>query len=258
MNRLLIGSFCLVAMSVHASAQNRQFEIDINQFDNWIFSRLGNSQNARKMLADRAQMEIDRIGFSTPLRESQIKKLRFAAQGDIKRFYDDVDKAHREFHAMQDAGEIGQENINELYQIAAPLSQRLNKGIFAEESLLKKVARGCVDSDQAKQLRDQEERQRKLQSDVAITGFVATLGRQVPMTHVQREKLMTILTENVKLSDPGHQYVSYLLNYEMSKLPQPKLKAIFDEAQYKAIEKNFAQGIMMKANLKQMGLLDEE
>ncbi|TWU17924.1 hypothetical protein [Allorhodopirellula heiligendammensis] len=254
MMRFFLSCLCLLAWSTHASAQN--FEIDITQFDSWIFSNLGNTDNARQTLADRAEMEIDRMSLSTPLRDDQIKKLRFAATGDIKRFYDDVDQAHREFYAMQKAGEIGQENVNELYQLAAPLMQRLNNGLFGETSLLKKVARGCVDKEQAAVLREREERRRKLKSEIAITSYVATLGRQIPMTQTQRADLMTLLTENVQLSDPNHQYISYLLMYEMSKLP--KLKTILDDAQYKAIEKNFQRGVMMKATLKDAGLLDEE
>lgn len=256
MTRILIVWLMLLVFSVHGSAQN--FQIDIAQFDSWIFSGVGNANTAPQILDGRVQMEIDRIGFSTPLREPQIAKLRFAAKGDIKRFYDDVDEARREFHAFQERGDVGQENVNELYQLASPLAQRLNQGLFGKDSLFQKVARNSVDQNQAEQLRAREERQHKLKCDVAIHAFIATLGWRVPMMHSQREALTDLMKANVTLSDPGNPSVHYLLLYEISELPQAELKAIFDEAQYKALEKNFAQGIMMKPNLKQMGLLDEE
>ncbi len=256
MIRILAACLSLAVVSFSASAQN--FEIDIAQFDNWIFSGMQNAQVARTTLAARAKMEIQRISFSTPLRDEQVEKLEFAAKGDIKRFYDDVEKAHRQFHAMQAAGEINQANLNDVYQIASPLAQRLNQGLFGKDSLLKKVAHNCVDNEQADKLRAGDKLERKRQSDTAVTAFIANLGRQIPMTHSQREDLLSLLSENVSLSNPSHQYVAYQLMYEMSELPQPKLKAIFDEAQYKALEKSFAQGIMMKANLKRMGLMGDE
>lgn len=256
MIRSLIAWLFLVIGVSPIAAQN--FEIDITQFDRWIFSGMENPEVARLRLASHAQMEIDRIAVVTPLQESQIKKLEFAAKGDVKRFFDKVDDAHRQFHAMREAGEIGQANINELYQIASPLAQHLNRGIYDDDSLLKKVARGCVDDEQAKLLREQDQRQQKLESDAAIMVFLAKLGRQVPMTHFQRQALSELMTENILLREPRHNYASYVLMYQMSKLPQAKLKSIFDDAQYDAVKKNFQPGIMMKANFKQMGLLDDE
>ncbi|TWT56055.1 hypothetical protein [Allorhodopirellula solitaria] len=256
MKQFVMAWCCLLASATTAPAQN--FQIDINQFDSWIFSGMGDAKLAREKLADRAEMEIDRIGFSTSLLDSQIAKLRFAAKGDIKRFYDDVEEAHRQFHTMQEAGKIGQENINDVYQLASPLAQRLNAGIFDEESLLKKVARVCVVGEQAERLRARQKRQIKLQSDAAITLFVATLGRRLPMTQVQRETLMEIAMTNITLPDPTHQYAQYLLMYELSELPQGKLKEIFDETQYQTLKKVYTQGLGMKANLKRMGMLDDE
>lgn len=256
MIRLLILWFCLIVSGATVSAQN--FEIDINQFDSWIFSRMQNATLARQKLAAQAQMEIDRMDLTSTLQESQIRKLQFAAKGDIQHFFDDVDVAHRQFHAMQAAGEIGQANINEVYQLASPLSQRLSQGIYDDDSLLKKVARGCVDDKQAKQLREREQRQQKLDSDAAIMIFLANLGRKVPMADIQRQALVEMMTENITLRDPKHNHASYMLMYEMSELPQAKLQSIFDDAQYEAIKKNFQPGIMMKENLKQMGLLDDE
>lgn len=256
MNRSLILWFCLVVSGTPISAQN--FEIDINQFDSWIFSGMQNATLARQKLAAQAQMEIDRMDLTSTLQESQIQKLQFAAKGDIQHFFDDVDVAHRQFHAMQAAGGVGQANINEVYQLASTLAQRLNQGIYDKDSLLKKVACGCVDTKQAKQLREREERQLKLESDAAIMIFLANLGRRVPMTNAQRESMVELVNNHITLRNPKHNYASYVLMYEMSELPQAKLKTIFDDAQYTAIQKNFQTGIVMKATLKQMGLLDDE
>lgn len=256
MTRLLILWFCLIVTGKTASAQN--FEIDIIQFDSWIFSGMENATSARQKLTSQAQMEIDRLDLTTPLLESQIQKLQFAAKGDIKHFFDDVDVARRQFHAMAAAGEVGQANINEVYQLASTLAQRLNQGIFDNDSLLKKVSRGCVDAEQAIQLQKREQRQQKLESDAAIVIFLADLGRRVPMTNAQRESIVEWATENITLRDPKHRYANFALMYEISELPQAKLKSIFDDAQYTAIQNNFQTGIGMKATLKQMGLLDDE
>lgn len=256
MTRLLMLCFWLIVNGAPISAQN--FEIDINQFDSWIFSGMQNATLARQKLAAQAQMEIDRMDLTSTLQESQIRKLQFAAQGDIQHFFDDVDVAHRQFHVMQAAGGVGQANINEVYQLASTLAQRLNQGIFDKESLLKKVARGCVNEEQAKQLQERERRQQELESAAIIVVYLADLGRMVPMTHLQRESLVEMLIDKVTLRDPKHNYANYVLMYEMSELPQAELKSIFDDAQYEAIKRNFQPGIRMKANLMQMGILDDE
>lgn len=256
MTRLLMVWLSLLAIGTPVPAQN--FEIDITQFDSWIFSGMQNAEVARQRLESQAQMEIDRLDLGTRLKESQIQKLLFAAKGDIKHFFDDVDVAHRQFHAMKAAGEIDQANINEVYQLASPLAQRINQGIYGNDSLLKKVARGCVDGEQAKQLQEREQRQRKWESDAAIVFYLANLGRRVPMTYAQREKFQDWATSSITLRDPKNSYSSYVLMVKMSELPQAQLKSIFDDVQYAAIHKNFQSGIAMKANLKQMGLLDDE
>jgi hypothetical protein len=247
---------CLLVVLGARSAKSQDFQIDMNQFDSWIFSNMQSAENARRLLGDRIEMEIDRITFSTPLRDDQIRKIRFAGKGDIKRFFDDVEIARDEFRTMQAKGDINQNNINDIYQLAMPLQQRISKGLFGKTSLLKKVAQATVDAQQAAEMRARDERLRDLKSKAAMMAFLANLGRQVPMTHAQREKILELMLKNVKISDPANRYVSYLIMFEVSELPRAELNEIFDEAQMVAIEKNCKQGVAMKATLKQMGLLE--
>ncbi len=248
--------FCLLVVLGSRSAKSQDIQIDINQFDSWIFSNMQSAENARRLLGDRIEMEIDRITFSTPLREDQILKIRFAGKGDIKRFFDDVEDARDEFRKVQAKGEIDQNNINDIYQLAMPLQQRISQGLFGKTSLLKKVAQATVDDQQASEIRARDERLRELKSRAAMMAFLANLGRQVPMTHAQREKFLELMLKNIKISDPANRYVSYLVMFEVSELPRAKLTEIFDTAQMVAINKNRQQGVAMKATLKQMGLIE--
>lgn len=256
MTRLFMLCFCLIVSGAPISSQD--IETDTNRFDSLVFSMIRNATLARQKLEAEARIEIDRIDLTSTLQESQIQKLQFAARGDIQQFFEDVDVARRQFHAMQAAGGVGQANDTEVYERARALSERLNQGIFDNDSLLKKVARGCLNAEQAKQFSEREQRQQKLNSDAAIMIFLADLGRTVCMTSAQRESIVEWATKNITLREPEHSYARDVFMYEMSELPQAELRSILDEAQYKAIQKNFQTGIEMKGNLKQMGLLDDE
>jgi len=253
---ILITACFLTSASQPAAAL--QFQVDIDQFNRWIFSSMQNPENARKRLNDRVEMEIHRIELTTDLRADQKAKIRLASKGDIKRFFDDVADAQRQFKEMQAEGEINQGNMNEVYQLAMPLQRRLSQGLFSKDSLLRKTARACVDDLQAKMLRERDEQLLQRRTQAIIKYVIANMNRQIPMLHRQREQLTNLLNDKVKIKDPSNVYSTNIVLFRLSELPREKITAIFDETQMKAIETQFAQAAAMQQQLKQMGVLDDE
>lgn len=255
--RLIVLLFAQWVVLSPAPVVAQNFNIDIAQFDQWIFSNMQSPENARRLLADRVEMEIHRIGLATELHESQKEKIRLAAKGDIKRFFDKVEEAHRKFEAMQAEGRIGQNDINEIYQLAMPLQQQLNSGLFGGDSFMQKVSRAGVNEQQAEELRRREQERQERQTESLIAYVIANLNRQIPMLSEQRQQLSDLLNENVKVKAPSAQYATHVVMIRFSELPREKISAILDAPQLKAIEKHFDQAVAMKQHLKTMGLLDE-
>jgi hypothetical protein len=236
------------------SAQNAT--IGIEQFDSWIFQGTANRDQAKSSLESRIDLEITRITQTVTLTEEQKERMKLAGHGDIKRFYDRVEKARRQFLSMGEQWE--QNRINEAYQLAVPLQQELRKGLFGKDSLLQKVVVTTIDNDQAERMRQENERRLQLRKENAVKVFMVNLGRQMPMTSTQRTKLTELLIENMKSIGVDDIYSNYLVSYRLSKIPRDSYQALFDETQLKVIDQSTQTGQALKAMLKQQELINDE
>ena len=255
LNRLIACLLLLTCLTTPATAM--QFNIGIDQFDRWIFNRMQTEVATRAGLRSRIELELERIERSAELSESQKDKIRLAGQGDIKRFFDDVAEARQAFLALSANGEIDQAKINEAYQLASPLAQRLNRGLFDDDSLLRKVAAGTVDERQSRKIRARAEQVKKYRAETAMMTHLAMVNRMIPMTQKQREALANLVRTKVKVGKANSIFVTQLITYRLGQ-HKDALKEILDEAQMKAFEAMFAQARMFKQNLKAQGLLDDD
>lgn len=250
---LICISATLCSVSPEAGAQERLIGLD--QFNGWIFSRMQNEQKARDTFYSRIDLEIERLDLVASLTDDEKAKIRLAGKGDVKRFFDDVREARREFLEL---GNVNQNQMNEAYQLASALAQRINSGLFDNNSLLKKVAATAPDPEHAQRIRKRNQRRRKLQTEFAIKAYVAILGRTIPFTSDQRDQLVVLIGKNVDLAHPNGPYVTQLISYRLSELPDGELQELFDENQWNAFKNTLAQAKAMKAMLKQQGLIDDE
>lgn len=250
--RLIVLLICVSASPASAQVAT----IGIEQFDSWIFQGNANRDQAKTTLESRIDLEITRIAQTVSLTDDQKERLKLAGNGDIKRFYDRVEKARRQFLSMGEQWE--QNRINEAYQLAVPLQQELRKGIFGSNSLLQKVVATTVTEEQTEQMRKETERLLQLRKESAVKVMMASLGRQIPMTSTQRSKLTELVMQRMTSIGEDDAYTNYLVAYRLSEVPLDDYKDLFDEAQMKAINQSTQQGKAMKAMLEQRGLLDEK
>jgi len=251
--RLLIAVCCLVIVSP-ATAQNAT--IGIEQFDSWIFQGVVNRNQARSTLESRIDLEIARISQAVTLTTTQKDRLKLAGYGDVKRFYDRVEKARQQFLAL--GTQVDQNNINEAYQLALPLQQELRAGLFGQGSLLEKIATTTLDDKQTEIMHHERERRNRLRIESAVKVFIAQLGRQMPMTAVQRTKLTELLVDQMRSIGDDDAYTDFLVAYRLSQVPRNMYAPLFDEQQLKALDQSSLRGKSMKAMLKDQGLLNDE
>ncbi len=230
--------------------------ISMEQFDMWIFQGMPDrGKGAREALESQIDLEILRISQTIPLDEAQTSHLKLAGQGDVKRFFDRVEKARRQFLAMQDR--LERNNLNEAYQLAAPLQQELTVGLFGPKSLLQKTIASTLNEQQLEAWELEQERTGRLRAERAVKVFIAQMQRQVPMTSAQRAALSELLAAKVKSVRTHDQYTNYLIQYHLSVVPRETYEAVFDKNQMKAIDRSIQQGREMVNMLKQRGLLDD-
>ena len=249
----------LIVLSVglfrHPRSVNAQENvITIEQFDSWIFGQMRDESNARVSLKSRIELEIERFERITSLTDPQKAKIRLAGTGDMKRFFDQVRRARQKFVEM---GAVPQNKINDAYQLASPLSQRLSAGLFKEGSLLKKVSMSVHDSEQADKIRQYEQQRLERKKKLTVNLYLAQLGRSVPLTTDQRQRLVKLLCESVETKNCQAHYYLMLVSYRLSEVPKTKLHEFLDDNQIKAIEARLRQAANMKAMLVQQGVIDE-
>ena len=253
-SRLFVIVVCHALLVSSLSAQQRG--IDLAQFDSWIFRTTRTESAAREVLRSEIELQISRIERTVELKEFQKERIRLAGKGDIKRFFDRVEKARAVFRAL--GTDFNQNNINEAYQLTVPLQQELSNGLFKEDSLLKKVLSASLNEQQSETIREEAERRAKLQTESSVKMWIAQLGRKVPMTNEQREAFYELACQHVQPIRGNKQYTTYFIAYQMSRLPREKLEAILDEAQWKAVKTTLIQAESWRAMLKQQGMLDEQ
>ncbi|TWU47302.1 hypothetical protein Poly51_51020 [Rubripirellula tenax] len=252
--RMSIASLLLLASIGSTAAQN--FMIEMEQFDQWIFGSSGDEKQTRAMIDARAELEIIRVEQSTPLRESQKEKVMLASRGDVHRFFIKVNRVRAAFRDLQ--ADLNQNNINEAYQLAMPLQQEINKGIFGEKSLTAKTINAILDASQRTELEEGRSRLAKRERLGLAKAWVATLGRSIPMTSEQRTQLLDVVVANVGTSRVEGQYVQYLIGYRLSQVPEDEIEPIFDETQWRLIKKSLQQAKAYKGMLEQQGVLNDE
>ncbi|MCH5376048.1 MAG: hypothetical protein JJ992_18925, partial [Planctomycetes bacterium] len=177
--------------------------------------------------------------------------LRLAAEGDVKRFLDEVQKAREKFRAVRH----DQNNFGQVWQDIQPLQAKFNSEFFDDSSLFRKVLANTLDSDQWKLYEQRESERRRFRYEANIALAVATLEDGVPLRDQQRQQLVALLLAETEPPEKYGQYDYYVVLYKAAKLPEEKLKPIFDEAQWRALTLTFTQAKGMQAFLRRGGFI---
>ena len=226
------------------------FEMAESNFDQWIFGGQYADQG-RKKVESVLTLKIDAIDHVCGLREDQKSKLHLAGQGDIKRFYDDVQVARDKFMKVR----RNRNAINNIFQEIQPLQARVNAGLFGEASFFQKVLNRTLDDEQSAKFEESEMQRWQFRHDAGLSLVIAMMERTVPLRAGQRERFIAVLKEETKPVKVTGQYGYYVALYQMAQVPEQKLQPIFDDAQWKVIQKFQAHGLAMEQWLKQQKVL---
>lgn len=234
-----------------AAQIQRAFVYTEEHFNQWVFNNQGNADSVHNRYESLLALKIDFVDKAVGLTEVQKKKLLLAGRGDIKRFFDRVDEKRRRFLSVK----RDQNNINEIFQEIQPLQVEMQGEHFGDGSFFAKtLARSLTDDQQAKFDKAMRERmQFRYRAKVELA--VAILDNAVGFTADQRKKFVDLIVNETKAPKRFGQYDYYVVLYQAARIPEAKLKPIFDENQWKILSRQIEQGRGMGQFLRQNDFL---
>ena len=227
-----------------------QFQVSESYLDQRLFGGSSQGKQHRERLDAMVALQLDRYDAICQLSPKQQNLLRLAAQGDVKRLDDAIVIVRKKFNVAR----FDQQKFSNIIQEIEPLRVKIQNGIFDESSLLQKVVEGVLDQQQIAKFEQADLERRNSIYRAKIGLFLAQLQNGVPMLAEQREQFTTLLLEETRAPKRYGQYAYYIVMLNVSKLPEKKMKAIFDDAQWRAVKQSFDQARGMEHHLK--GLLD--
>jgi len=232
--------------------QQNNFFIQPEAFEQWMYGQYGTASEVEGRFQSQLEVllgDVQRVceASNAPLSDIQLKKLRLAARGDIERFLERVEKAHKKFNEVR----FDQNRINEVFQEIQPLQAKLQAGLFGEDSLFEKTMNKTLTQQQNEPRMQLETERRKFRYQAQIGIALAILENGLPLVDEQREKITKLLEEETQPPKRFSQYDYYYVLLQLTKLPEEKLKGVLDETQWKMLQPYLAQAKGMEQFLKQ-------
>ena len=225
---------------------------NLEQMDQWVFGRYGGSGGARNKLDSSLLLRIQDLERACGITEIQQKKLRLAGRGDIKRFFDKVEELKRKYQRGQN-----DPNAN-IWQEIQPLQVELNSGLFGDNSLYAKTIRRTLNHDQAARFESVSHERTSFRFRATVDWFVVHLDKGLGLTDDQRKRFVELLVNEARPPrkfGPGDYW--YLL-LQTARLPEAKLKPVFDAPQWRLLSRQFAQARAMEQWLKTNGVIADD
>jgi hypothetical protein len=229
----------------------RTVQFNPEQVDQWIFSRWGGAAGAKIRLEANLALRIDDIDRACSVTELQKKKLKLAGMGDIKRYYDRVEDLKRKYTAA-----VGNPQINNnIWQEMQPLQLELNGGLLGDASIFVKTIKSTLGPDQAERYDELMNGRADERRRATIEWFVVHIDKALGLSDGQRARLAELLASETPPPRRFGQADFWYLMYQMTRLPEAKVKAILDEPQWRLLSRQFIQARGMGPWLRSNGLI---
>jgi hypothetical protein len=196
---------------------------------------------------------LDELEQVSRLSEAQRQQLTLAARGDIKRFFDQVEKVRKKFPAARD----DQNLVNQLWQEARPLQEQYVRGLFDDQSLFSKTLHKTLTAEQLAGYQAVVLDRRRVGYRVAIEELLARLGNGVFLRREQRESLQKLLLEETQPPLLFGQLDGEFVLFRLSQLPPEKLREVLDKGQWKQLRTILLQASGTEDFLARHGVIEQ-
>ena len=229
-------------------------ELHESNFDMWVFGSVRNNLSTRDRLESLLKLNVEEVERACGLSAAQKEKLLLAGHGDLKRFMDRVVEARKIFDQLR----RDQTRINEIFQMTQPLAATLRTGLFGDDSFFAKTLRKTLDAEQTSRYRETLREKSQFRYLAKVNLAVTTLDGNVGFTAEQRRRLIELtLKETTPFEKPAGQYESQVVLLKMSRIPEAKIRPIFDDTRWRLLSRQLQQSRGMEPFLKANGYLGE-
>ncbi len=234
------------------AAQLQVGRVAPQNFEQWVFQNAQNEQTARTQLQSRLNLQLKKLARVYDLSDDQKRKLQLAADGDMARFFEEVDVVRQKF-----LGQLNDPNaLGQIWPRIQPLQVKMATGLFGDHSLFAKVLSHTLSAEQdADRQADARERQR-FRYRATVETAIAMLEDAVPLDEKQRAALTALILEKTEPPAVFGQYDYYYVMYSLASLPQNDVMALLDQRQQALIKPQIQQGRGMRQTLIQNGAID--
>jgi hypothetical protein len=220
-------------------------------FDSWVFRHGQAAADVQLQLDKALDLAIDDVNRTARLTDAQRAKLQLAGRGDIRRYFDQVEALRRKVVSLRrDSGAV-----NDVWRQIQPLQTQLAIGLFGDRSLFRKSLRRVLEAEQAAGYEQNERDRRRFQYRAKLEWVVAMLDNVMMLRDDQRQAFVQLLLKETRLPLVFSESDHYVVMWQMSRLPEDKLKPLFDDEQWKILNTQFSQMRSIGRYLKQNGRL---
>jgi hypothetical protein len=222
-------------------------------FDQWLYQDMQNAAGARGRLDAQLAMRLDDVVASCGLDDAQRQKLHLAGRGDIKRIFDRIEQLRRQFQTVK----TDQNRIGEIMQAMQPIQITLRTGTFGDTSLFAKALRNTLSSEQVDRYEGADRERRRFRYQAVVEAVVTRLDEDLVLLAEQRARLVQTLLEETRPPANFGQYDPFVVMLQAARIPEEKLRPLFDDPQWKLLKKQFDQARGMEPFLKANGFLPD-
>jgi hypothetical protein len=231
-----------------------EFFLSEENFDIWVFGNTRSGPAARTRLETQLKLQVDEVDRVARLSAAQRKTLELAGRGDIKRFFDRVEQKRKEFQLVRN----DQQKFSDFYQELRTLQLVFNGGLIGDGSFFAKALKKTLAGEQSAAYGAVVRERESIRQQFRVGQVLATLDNAVGLKADQRQRLLELMTNETRPPKKSGQYDQYVVLLQLARLPEDRLKPIFNDAQWRLFSQHLDRARGLETFLSGQDLLPDE
>jgi hypothetical protein len=202
------------------------FQPQEDNFDRWIFRGQRDASTARAQMRWQLGQKLDVCVTRYHVTTEQLDKLSLAGSLDMKRFFEQADAIHRHFLAIHD-----HDGFQAVMQEVLPLQQKLQAGIFGEDSFFAKALRKMLKDGDDAAARGNVSEQALRHYRVGVEIHLIPIGDDLGLSDKQRAELVQLVLAETRPPRFSGTYEAWQIYGQIATIPNDKLMPLLDKRQ---------------------------
>jgi hypothetical protein len=223
------------------------FTINEATFNRMMYGSGQSGDSLRERLDRALALKIADTNRTLGLSQDQRSALELAGRGDIKHRFDRIEDRRDVINRR-----LTQEEYLKLRQDLQAMQNAHGDDLFGEGSLYAKALKAMLSDVMAARYRKVEREKRQILYRARVEQYVAGIDNGIGLTADQRRRFVAVLLEETQPPKIFSNYDLLLVQYQAARLPEARLRPIFDELQWRVLGQRFgaARGIEQTINIK--------